>query len=82
MLTHEPRSVHRTMVRGIKRAWLSALDVTIPPSARRGLNRSNGLDFETRYASAQPSLWAQKVFTSKIVWAKSHWPSRFTSRSS
>ena len=36
----------------------------------------------THSASTQPSLWAQKVFTSKIVWAKSHWPSRFTSRSS
>ena len=52
------------------------------PSARRGVRRRNPPVSETRYASAQPSLWAQNVFTSKIVWTKSHWPSRFTSLSS
>ena len=36
-------------------------------SARRGVRRRNPPDSESRYASAQPSLWAQKVFTSKVV---------------
>ena len=52
------------------------------PSARRGVSVEFPPVSKPRYASAQPSLWAQNTFTSKTVWAKSHRPSRFTSRSS